>query len=320
MVDVEYGTSGIYKIVNVVNGKLYIGQSRDLRERTFDHFRKLRNNKHGNPYMQNSYNKHGHDSFQVEILELCDPELLNSREAHWINHYNSYIREYGYNIEKPSSEDDRIFLVSEQTKAILRENNQIYSDDDLLGELHRYFSEFKKVPTINDLEKAEGYPSPHTYKKRFGRYNLALEKSGLVKHVTDKKRFHRRKAYSKEEMELAVMEYVFVYQEYPHSTDFEKNPNLPSRAGVKRLYGSVENLMKEIGYKDYAPKKIVRTKEDVFAEMMNFEKEKGRLPLYSELGAKNNLPSSGTIAKFFGGLNGLKEEYEYRKKNGLLTI
>ena len=52
--------SGIYKIVNKVNGKYYVGSSNDvLKTRFYEHKRLLTKNKHFNVKLQNAWNKYG---------------------------------------------------------------------------------------------------------------------------------------------------------------------------------------------------------------------------------------------------------------------
>ena len=50
--------SGIYKITNIINNKFYIGSAVDLKEREYEHFRRLFKNNHCNILLQNSFNKY----------------------------------------------------------------------------------------------------------------------------------------------------------------------------------------------------------------------------------------------------------------------
>lgn len=58
----------VYRILNLVSGKFYIGSSANLYERWRTHRKKLRSNTHPNPHLQASWNKHGEDLFKFEIL------------------------------------------------------------------------------------------------------------------------------------------------------------------------------------------------------------------------------------------------------------
>lgn len=90
--------SGIYRIINVVNGKFYIGQTLDLRARKISHFVCLRGNRHHNPRLQSSYNKHGEESFVFEVLEETEPINLAERERFWVKKLEAI--KFGYNIKE----------------------------------------------------------------------------------------------------------------------------------------------------------------------------------------------------------------------------
>ena len=89
---INYYMVGIYKIVNIKNGKCYIGSSTNIDIRIKDHFKLLRLKSHKNKYLQNSYDKYGRDSFIIEILEECSYENLLIREQYYIDEFwnNSY--------------------------------------------------------------------------------------------------------------------------------------------------------------------------------------------------------------------------------------
>lgn len=86
---------GIYAIHNIKNGKYYIGQSKDIEYRWKQHKSRLKNNKHENKHLQNSYNKYGFENFEYVLLEECDIEELDRKEILYITKYDSYNN--GYN-------------------------------------------------------------------------------------------------------------------------------------------------------------------------------------------------------------------------------
>ena len=75
--------SGIYRIRNLVNNKFYIGSAVNLNKRKSQHFYYLRNNKHHNKPLQNSFNKYKKDNFIFEIMCYCHKEDLI------LNEYNN---------------------------------------------------------------------------------------------------------------------------------------------------------------------------------------------------------------------------------------
>ncbi|MGL5437177.1 MAG: GIY-YIG nuclease family protein [Lachnospiraceae bacterium] len=89
--------SGIYRIYNIQNGKSYIGQTKDIKQRIRTHFNQLDSGNHIVPEMQNDYTNNPNSS-DYEILEEIprwkhDKMLL--AEGQWIEKYNSYHK--GYN-------------------------------------------------------------------------------------------------------------------------------------------------------------------------------------------------------------------------------
>jgi group I intron endonuclease len=93
-----YNMCGIYVIKNTINNKRYIGQSIEIKGRFKRHIRELKNNVHGNDYLQKNWNKYGCCSFELNIIEYCLREELNQKEIYYINLYNSSNRNYGYNL------------------------------------------------------------------------------------------------------------------------------------------------------------------------------------------------------------------------------
>lgn len=88
---------GIYKIENKVNGKIYIGQSRNIKRRIQKHkttaFNK--NNKSYNNHLYRAIRAYGIENFIFCIIDECEISELDKRETYWINAYNSI--ETGYN-------------------------------------------------------------------------------------------------------------------------------------------------------------------------------------------------------------------------------
>lgn len=90
---------GIYSIINKVNGKIYIGQSKDIDNRWFQHKNSLKKNMHRNKHLQNAYNKYGEDVFEFNIIEEVENEFeLNIKEKEYIKSHKSNNYLYGYNL------------------------------------------------------------------------------------------------------------------------------------------------------------------------------------------------------------------------------
>ena len=70
---------GIYKYTNQINGKVYIGQSIDIRQRQYAHKSSAYNEKANdfNAQFHQAIRKYGIENFDFEILEEIAPEEYN---------------------------------------------------------------------------------------------------------------------------------------------------------------------------------------------------------------------------------------------------
>lgn len=72
--------SGIYRIRNVKDGKIYIGQGADILSRWRQHRHALSKGNHTNRKLQSAWNYHGPDSFVFELVKECTSEVIGDEE------------------------------------------------------------------------------------------------------------------------------------------------------------------------------------------------------------------------------------------------
>lgn len=77
---------GIYKITSPT-GKVYIGQSRNIKKR-FTSYKCLSKKNKGQPKLYNSLLKYRAINHVFEVIEECDFEQMNIRERYWQDHYD----------------------------------------------------------------------------------------------------------------------------------------------------------------------------------------------------------------------------------------
>ena len=108
----DSGKQGIiYLITNLINGKKYVGQTRQkLRDRMYQH---RRNKKTSG--IDGAIKKYGLENFKVEVIEECPVENLNEREKYWIEFYDCKAPK-GYNL---TDGGDGILNCSQSTRAKL---------------------------------------------------------------------------------------------------------------------------------------------------------------------------------------------------------
>jgi group I intron endonuclease len=87
--------SGIYKIINKINGKYYVGSSINVYRRWNEHKSELKRKIHKNQHLQNSWNKYGENNFKFLIIEIVDSQNLLAVEQKYLNELN---RNISYNI------------------------------------------------------------------------------------------------------------------------------------------------------------------------------------------------------------------------------
>lgn len=89
---------GIYKITNVINGKVYIGQSSNVERRFSQHKSPYEQERFSEKPLYRAFKKYGIENFTFEILEECEISQLNEKEKFWIKENKSLIHQKGYNI------------------------------------------------------------------------------------------------------------------------------------------------------------------------------------------------------------------------------
>ena len=88
---------GIYKIINVINNKFYVGSAVDLKRRKTQHFSELRTSKHNNRHLQAAWDKYGEQAFIFVVVEelAADVDLLAAENV-WLKAHVG--QEYCYNL------------------------------------------------------------------------------------------------------------------------------------------------------------------------------------------------------------------------------
>jgi group I intron endonuclease len=154
---------GIYKIVNLINNKIYVGSSNNFNNRKYNHFSYLRNNRHYNKHLQQSFNKYGSDNFIFETIEYVkDESKLLEREQYWIDKLDVCNPEVGYNndivagkppsfLGKKHSEETRN-KISKTRKKIMTNELKDRIRNTLIGKPHS----LKRKENISNGRKNKG--------------------------------------------------------------------------------------------------------------------------------------------------------------------
>lgn len=111
--------TGIYKITNLVNGKVYIGQSIDIEKRWMEH--KYAHTKHS--LIGRALHRHGIGSFSFEVICECDKSELNDKEKEYIAKYDC-MHPNGYNLK---SGGGQCVVYSEESKRKMSESQKLHT-------------------------------------------------------------------------------------------------------------------------------------------------------------------------------------------------
>lgn len=146
----------IYRFKNILNGKVYIGQTVvPVRKRLIQHMTFSRPwTKCHKTYFHNALNKYGLVNFEFEVIEICaTQEELDLREKYWISYYKSNDKKYGYNIECGGKDGRKgMHLTEEHKKKLLIAN---------LGKKHKPETIEKRKATAKSLWENKQFYSQH---------------------------------------------------------------------------------------------------------------------------------------------------------------
>lgn len=88
----------IYRITNLINQKIYIGQSKNTSTRWSQHKIQARCNK-PSQIINRSMKKYGIENFKFEVIASClDQDAANETEETCIKQYKSFVKDLGYNL------------------------------------------------------------------------------------------------------------------------------------------------------------------------------------------------------------------------------
>lgn len=96
---------GIYKIENLINGKIYIGKSVNIEKRFKTHINDSfnKNKPSYNHLIHRAIRKYGVENFSFDVIEQCSEDELDQKEVYWIYTYNCCVldgEDNGYNMTR----------------------------------------------------------------------------------------------------------------------------------------------------------------------------------------------------------------------------
>jgi len=192
---------GVYKIINIIDNKVYVGGTSGLNQRKSCHFSELKRNIHKNHKLQDAYNLYGVDNFRFEIIEFVDDKVtLGEREEYWIQQLRSNIDEHGYNIRiradlntglKASEETKKKISINRTGKGTGKKNHcaetiKLKSEMCKAQNLSQYHTEETEARRLKTLRLQHcDIPIPERHKEAISIHNSG-ELNGFSKLTDDK--------------------------------------------------------------------------------------------------------------------------------------
>jgi group I intron endonuclease len=160
----------IYKIINLTNGKIYIGQTvshilNHSKYRPYGCEKRFKchiseahsSKKNQSHYLNNAIRKYGVDNFVVCLIECCSIKNSDKREIHYINELNS-LYPFGYNLKNGGKE----FTHTDESKKRVSNGVKCYFKN-------KKYERFVNVNAIDD--DIEKYIRPlNKYNNQYGWY------------------------------------------------------------------------------------------------------------------------------------------------------
>lgn len=243
----------IYKIINTVNNKFYIGSAVNVQTRIRRHLYELNSGTHNNCYLKRSYDKYGIKSFEIELLEVFESikyERLLEIEISYIKSLDALSNGYNLMIDNRSH-----FIGWNKTEKCISANKKrcskpIFMFDRITG---KFISEFE---SISEAARQIGDSSSNISGCCKGRLNFVKNyvfcyKSDYDKTKTYKYKSHWATGIKKSEANRlkikASVQRNFGKNTHKYDKDFNFICSYPSMREAEKLNGlKLESLRRRI--------------------------------------------------------------------------
>ena len=231
----------VYKIINTVDNKCYIGSTKDFKERVKAHKRGLKRGSHHNLNLQNAWVKYGEEAFIFTLVEEC--ENYKEREDYYLT--KSDIKNETYNIAEssrggwnPENHPNGVEILK-QRAALMKEyysnltkeeKSKIYGKfgkDHFMykADVVKYCTDCREQTYYNGFKCKDCYLKLDNENKKVTK----LEKQ-LIKRAKD-----REDLYSKGVINYSCKVVVIDEIEYPSVTTASKELGIPHTSLLRKL-------------------------------------------------------------------------------------
>lgn len=152
--------SAVYKIVNEATGDFYIGSSKDVKRRWWEHKCSSKWKRYPNNPMYKDMQEYGLENFRFQILAPVMPEYLKQVEQEFIEmlqpNYND-VNAKGWNVERHKEYEQSERRKECRRKAVSTYQHKLclYNDEELT--LHTLYARFWRAGIKHPFAEARKY-------------------------------------------------------------------------------------------------------------------------------------------------------------------
>lgn len=175
----------IYKITNLTNGKIYIGQTiTDIHKRLVQH------SLNKNTVIGHAIRKYNIENFKIEELQKCDNrQHMNEREIFYIQFFESNINKNGYNIRGLNNNP---YTFSDSTKKKISVNTKV-----AMSKIKNLL--YKRLPDkyIKKLHVKQRKSATQISRILFEKFNIKVSRQTIAARLKLLKIFDRTVGYER---------------------------------------------------------------------------------------------------------------------------
>ena len=238
----------IYLITNLINNKVYIGQTNNPILRWSQHKSNAKYNR-GHQVITKAMVKHGVSNFTFEVIASCkDQKNADSCEAEIINQYDSRNIYKGYNIDAGGNTTPRTPDILKKISESLKKHYQEHQS-------HMKGKKLSEEWKLNMSKASIGKPGTNTGKNFDDTWRLKISKSLAGKSRQNRRRFNQNiekqicKLYTDENYSMYALGKKFNCQRSLISTILKRN-NIKQRDSNYRGHQNIKKKFSEIQEKE----------------------------------------------------------------------
>lgn len=192
---------------------------------------------------------------------------------------------------------------------------KMYTKDQLINEIGRFYNEFGRTPISKDFENLKGYPARKTFTNHFGNFNDVIRLADLEPVGISHKDI--QVFYDKNYLMSLIDNYIEEHQEIPTLANMNKYCGKEVKRYYTSVFGSWNNALIGMGLQLNS----ISQYDDNFLEkeFHRFVLENNRIPTFRDFNS-SNYPSFWCYQNRFGSWNNAVRHYGYETQEDIYSV